>query len=277
MHWLMTACLAGGISLAGGLAAAADEAPRRVLSMNLCTDQLAMLLAAPDQLISVSYLAQNPRISAMARQAQAFEANHGLAEEIFLLQPDLVLAGSFTTPATVALLRRLGKRVEVFQPENDFDDLRTNLRRMGTVLGREAEAGAIVAHFDADLEALRSPDDHLRPRAAMYAANGYSTGPDSLSGKIIDAAGFANIGVELGLGAGGMIPLEVLMMADPDLVVTSQPYPRASRAEEVLDHPGLVALKARAPSRVISDRDWVCGTPHVLRAIQNLAAARKAM
>ena len=40
IRWLMVACLAGGL----GLPAGADEPPRRVLSMNLCTDQLAMLL-----------------------------------------------------------------------------------------------------------------------------------------------------------------------------------------------------------------------------------------
>ena len=46
--------------------AAAQEAPARVVSMNLCTDQLAMLLAAPGQLLSVSKLARDPMSSAMA-------------------------------------------------------------------------------------------------------------------------------------------------------------------------------------------------------------------
>ena len=48
----------------------AVAAPRRVVSMNLCTDQVAMLLAAPGQLISVSDLAQDPRMSPMARSEE---------------------------------------------------------------------------------------------------------------------------------------------------------------------------------------------------------------
>lgn len=112
MRWLLAACLAGGLAVC-----AKAEPPQRVLSMNLCTDQLAMLLAAPGQLISVSYLAQDPRASVMAEEAMTYDVNHGLAEEIFLLQPDLVLAGSFTTPATTALLRRLASRSRFSRPK----------------------------------------------------------------------------------------------------------------------------------------------------------------
>ena len=39
--------------------------PARVVSINLCTDQLAMLLAAPGQLLSVSHLAREPQSSSM--------------------------------------------------------------------------------------------------------------------------------------------------------------------------------------------------------------------
>ena len=52
----------------------ADPAPRRVVSINLCTDQLAMMLAAPGQLVSVSQLAGDPHSSAMAEAGEASEA-----------------------------------------------------------------------------------------------------------------------------------------------------------------------------------------------------------
>ncbi|WP_354002086.1 hypothetical protein [Pseudotabrizicola sediminis] len=56
--------------------------PQRVVSINLCTDQLAMLLAEPGQLISVSFLAQDPRSSVMVDEALACPANRALAEEV---------------------------------------------------------------------------------------------------------------------------------------------------------------------------------------------------
>lgn len=42
--------------------------------MNLCADQLAILLAGPGQLRSVSFLAADPRASAMAEAAREMPA-----------------------------------------------------------------------------------------------------------------------------------------------------------------------------------------------------------
>src|SRR6056300_563463 len=62
----------------------AQTTPLRVVSMNLCTDQLAMMLADEGQLISVSDIATDPNMSPMAEAARAYPINHGQAEEIFL-------------------------------------------------------------------------------------------------------------------------------------------------------------------------------------------------
>lgn len=264
--------LAVCVALGPGLPAFA--APQRVVSMNLCTDQLAMMLAAPGQLVSVSYLAQDPRSSTMVEKALAYPVNHGLAEEIYRLRPDLVLAGAYSTQATVAMLRRLDIPVEIFPPEADFDGIRGNLRRMGELLGRKDEAEAQIAAFDEGLAALT---DHIatRPRAALYEANGYSTGADSLAGRIIEAAGLHNIATEAGLSGGGVLALEQLVLANPTIVIRGRVYEGASRSEEILDHPAVALLAERAGEAVIADRDWVCGTPRVLAAIAKLREVRQ--
>ncbi|MFN3526228.1 MAG: ABC transporter substrate-binding protein [Paracoccus sp. (in: a-proteobacteria)] len=272
MRALALACLAAVPVLSPVRAADAPPAPARVVSMNLCTDQLALLIAGPGQLVSVSYLAHDPRASAMAVEAAAIPANRGLAEDILRLAPDLVLAGSFSATATVDMLRRTGMPVEVFPPESDFDDIRTNLRRMGHALGREAQAEALVARFDADLAALSRPAG-AGGRAAIYEANGYSAGRATLAGSIVAAAGLDNVAGDLGLPHGGMLSLEELVMAAPDLLVLSRQDRGTSRAEEVLDHPALRMLAARGPVAPVTDADWVCGTPHVLRAVATLRAA----
>ncbi len=272
----LVAGLLAGLILPGFFQPAAAEPPRRVLSMNLCTDQLAMMLAAPGQLVSVSYLAQDPSASAMAVEAGRLPVNHGLAEEIFLMRPDLVLAGAWTTPETVRLLRRLDIPVEVFPIESDLAGIRANIRRMGAVLGREAQARAMLARFDADLARL-SDAQGPRPRAALYAANGYSSGSDSLAGEIVALAGFDNVADELGLPSGGVLPLETLLLSDPDLLVEGRRYAGHARAQEVLDHPALKALARGRPAEVMSDPDWVCGNPHILRAVSQLRDARLAL
>ncbi|MBK0329507.1 ABC transporter substrate-binding protein [Rhodobacteraceae bacterium F11138] len=259
-----------------GWAEIAMAQPARVVSMNLCTDQLAMLLAAPDQLYSVSYLARDPRASAMTQEAERYVVNHGLAEEIYLMQPDLVIAGAYSTRATVDMLRRLGVPVAVFDPSNSLSDVTARITQMGQVLQRQEAAARMVADFDAGLAALATNIDRA-PRAVLYYANGYTSGDNTLAGQILLAAGFANAASEMGYMAGQKLPLEVLALSDPEIVISARPYPGASRSEGILDHPVVQALRADLAGATMTDHDWVCGTPYVLRAIQGLATARKAL
>ncbi|MEM7668802.1 MAG: ABC transporter substrate-binding protein [Pseudomonadota bacterium] len=244
--------------------------------MNLCTDQLAMMLAGSGQLHSVSYIAADPRASAMVEEAGVYAINHGLAEEIYLMQPDLVIAGAFSTRATVAMLRRLDIPVVVFDPAYSLSDVRDRMLQMGEVLHRRAEAEAMVAEFDARLASLQA-EVAQRPSAVLYYANGYTSGPQTLAGQILTMAGFDNAAAEHGYSTGARMPLEVLAVTNPDAVITSQPYPGASRSEDILAHPVVRSLREANGSASITDHDWVCGTPFVLRAIERLADERDAM
>ena len=250
-----------------------EDAPKRVVSMNLCTDQLAMLLAGEGQLVSVSHLASDPRMSAMVVQASDYEMNRGLAEQIYLMQPDLVLAGNFTARASVDMLKRLGVPVVTFDPAYALEDVRARIAQMGAVLGHETRAQTMIAEFDAQLVAYRSAAE-VRPRAALYYANGYTLGDKTLAGQILAAAGLDNIAAEAGFEAGGNIPLEVLAMAQPDTVITSRTYPAASRSEEVMGHPVIEELRASRPQAGMTSSDWVCGTPFVLRAVEDMVRLR---
>lgn len=274
-HRIIAGLLAAlALAAAWSGAAIAQDRPERVVSMNVCTDQLAMLLAAPGQLYSVSDLAVDARTSAMAEQAQAYPLNHGQAEEIYLMQPDLVVAGAFTARAAVDMLRRLGLKVVVFPPAYSLDDVRDRIATMGAALGQEDKAAETIAAFDAGLAALRDEVTD-QPRAALYEANGYTTGDKTLAGEILHAAGFANVAAEAGYANGGYMPLEVLAMSAPDIVITGSAYPGASRAEELLDHPAVAHLRDTRAGPLLSDHDWVCGTPFVLRAIAGLRDARQ--
>jgi iron complex transport system substrate-binding protein len=254
---------------------AASAAPQRVVSMNLCTDQLAMLLAAPGQLVSVTRLARDRFASMMAAEAAAIPVNHGLAEEVFLLRPDLVLAGTFTTRATVAMLRRLGFEVVEFAPASSFDDVRANIRRMGEALGRATEAEALVGALDARLAETTASAGAPKPRAALHYANSYTSGSGTLADAVVTAAGLDNVAAESGVTGTARLPLEALVMAAPDLIVSGRTYDPPALAQEVMAHPALTAMKGAAGEVVVSDARWICGTPFTVEAVATLAAAAR--
>ena len=269
--------VAGALLFAApALAAPVLAAPVRVVSINLCTDQLAMMLAAPGQLVSVTHLSRDPAASVMAEAAAGYAANHGQAEEVYLMHPDLVLAGRYTAQPTVAMLRRLGIPVAVFEPANSFADLQADMLRMGQLLHRETEAGQMAADFAARLALLQAKaPTGPRPVAATWSARGYMSGRESLAGEIIETAGFDTLAERLGRDRGSFLPLEALVMADPDLVVTGRSQKGHARAEESLSHPAFRTLTGNRS--LLEDRDWICGLPSVLEATEKMGRARAAI
>jgi iron complex transport system substrate-binding protein len=133
----------------------------------------------------------------------------------------------------------------------------------------------LAARFEADLAALATRPAEGAPRAALYQAGGWSAGRASLPGEVLAAAGLGNVAEELGLAAGGFLPLEALVMAAPDLVVTGQPWPGASRAEERAAHPALQGAGRAATA--LTDRDWVCGLPQLLGPIAAMVELRRSL
>lgn len=256
--------------------ALATEKPKRVVSMNLCTDQMAMLIADPGQLYSVSSLAADPDSSVLADEAGKYLLNHGLAEEIFLMQPDLVLVGTYTTRTTVELLRRLGFRVEEFAPDNSFDDVRSSLRRMGDLLGRQQRAASLIAEMDAGLAQLAA-NTVPNKTVALYYANSYTTGGGTLADAIVKAAGLSNIADTLALEGLARLPLELLLTAKPDLIVAGDNhYEAPALAQQNFVHPAYRSLAKTARAVAIPDKYTICGAPFTLQAARILQDAARA-
>lgn len=261
--------------IAAAFPAVAADKPQRIVSLNLCTDQLLMMLVEPKRIAAVSYLARRRDTSALYAEASRIPITHGQAEEVFTLQPDLVLAGKYTRRPTVDILKRLGERVEEFDLSHSFADIRANLRRMGDLVGERDKAEALIAEFDADLKRFRDDRPAHRPLAALYYANAYTAGGDTLAGEMLEASGMRNLGAELGLKQIKELPLEVLVMANPELVVKGRSFDPPALAQEVFEHPALKFLQKRSQETVVADKYAVCGTPFVLRVVSELAEARK--
>jgi iron complex transport system substrate-binding protein len=254
-------------------ASAALADPQRVVSLNVCTDQMAMLVAAEGQLYSVSHLAADPSVSTMADTAQRYAINYGLAEEIFMMKPDLVLAGTYTTRSTVELLRKLGIAVEEFSPATSFDEVRADFRRMGQLLGREEKVQSILAGFDAELAALAAQPPTGKS-VALYYANSYTSGSGTLVDAVVEVAGVDNIGRRLGLSGTAKLPLEALILANPDIIVLGDhQYSRPALAQANFSHPAFEAFISDKTVLTIPPPATICGGPFTVDAARVLRIA----
>lgn len=258
-------------------ATAHAEAARRIVSLDLCTDQLLIELADRARIAAVTHLAGDPSVSAIPEKARGLAVTRGGAEDVLRYDPDLVLAGPYGVAGSVAMLQRLGRRVVSVPQAADLDGVRAAVRLVATAIGEEAKGQAMIAGFDRRLARL-PPVRGVPPGAIIYQVGGTVSATGSLIDKALAAAGYRNMAAEYRLTRGGQVPLEVLLARPPDLLVLS------SGAEEYrtvladnLRHPALALLRARHPALELPWRLWLCGTPAVAEAIERLAAVRVAV
>ncbi|AQS42120.1 MAG: ABC transporter substrate-binding protein [Candidatus Tokpelaia hoelldobleri] len=245
--------------------------PRRVVSMNLCTDQLAMVLAAPRQLYSVTWLAVDHQVSMMTAQAEAFALNHGKAEEIYAMRPDLVLASTYSNRNTVNLLRRLGVRVEEFGPADNFTDIEADILRMGALLYEQSRAQKLAGALRGELAVLSLPRETGR---AVFYSGGLLAGAGTLPDTVLQRAGFENLGRQLHIDGTRQTTLENLVMLKPEYIIRSRPAHKSGfSAFRAKGHPAYAALLGKAKEITIPD-PMNCGGVFSVDAVRFLLEAR---
>lgn len=253
--------------------------PQRVVSLNVCTDQLAVLLLPPERIAAVSFLARDPDISYVAAQAAALPAVLGTAEEIIPLRPDLVLVGRFTTRPTVRLLRARGIPVLELDLAGSFDDIRAQVRQVARTLDVAARGEELLAEMDRRLaEAAPESSETPAPRLLTFAPGGFTAGGGTLSDAVMRAAGFANYAAARGLKGYGYLPIEIVAADPPEALVGGRERPGyPSMAGRLLSHPALArSIPEQARIRIPGSL-WSCGGPFTAEAVTRLAAARRAL
>lgn len=254
--------------------------PVRIVSMNLCTDQLLMLLVARKHIAAVSYLAIDPHSSAMAEQAVGLTINYGQAEEILSLAPDLILAGTFTTRPTVFLLQKLGYPVVELPVANNLPAIRNNIRIVAKAVGEIKRGETLIIRFDRQLTALTQSlmidQPTVKPLAVLYWANSYTSGIGTLANAVLEVSGLTNFAVQLEIHGTRQLSLEGLLMAQPDVLIAGRIRENEpALANEIFRHPALRQAFAHKPLVRIADYLWVCGTPFIIEAITQLVEVRQ--
>jgi iron complex transport system substrate-binding protein len=237
-------------------AADAPGKPQRIVSLNMCVDELVLRLAQPQNVASVTWLSRDPGNSNVADAAARIPVNHGLAEEIIPLQSDLVIAGVYTARPAVAMLKRTDVPVSEVDVPKNLQDVRRQIRNVAALIGEPERGERLVGAMDARLAALPTPPSQ-RPRAIVLNPNGATVGKGTLVDEIMTRAGLTNVAAELGIDNYGQIPLETVVANAVDVLILS-----ASRdgppalATEILRHPVLSALADRTRLVVLPGRLW---------------------
>jgi len=256
--------IASAISLAALAAPLHSAPPRRVASLNLCTDELVLLLADPRQILSVTHLGQSEAETPLWRSALRYRRNDGSLLSVAEGRPDLVLTmgGSGRDPARLA--RRLGMRIVDLSYPTRLADMKRAVVTVAAALGRPEHGRRIIAAM-ARLEAgapARAAD------AVWLGGGGRSVASTGLAAEWMRLAGLRQRPL-----AGDRIGLEQLLVRPPAVLVRSDYRAgQYSGEQRWLAHP--LAARARPGRSVRTDgRLWTCMGPLMIGEIVRLRAA----
>jgi iron complex transport system substrate-binding protein len=250
---------------------AAAAAPQRVVSANLCGDQLLLALADPDQIASLSPFAGDPDLSFLAERARAFPHNRGSVEDIIRLEADLVLIGPYDGSYARALLQAKAVPFVVLEPWQSLAAGRTQILQLAGQLGHLERGAALIARIDAALTSVTNMVTNRRS-ALVLERRGYVIGPGSWLQEVIAKTGLSDGAAAIGMRGQGFVSLERLIAGRPDYLIVSQSDPSLSdQGQALLAHPALQALYPSAVRLVAPDRLTICAGPSTPELIDYLA------
>ena len=261
----------GGIAMVS-LPAAATDAPRRIVSVNMCADQLLLALADPGQIAALSWNAARPALSFYADRAVDFPTTRGEAEDVIVRQPDLVLAGPFAGGVAKAAMLRAGLRVVELDVPEDLEAAARQLEDFGGLIGQGARGRVEASKLRAAARESGTGEGHRRLRALYLQRRGIATGRGTMMDALMRAAGLENAVGEAGYAR---IGIEDLATIDADLLILDGQGLRADgdaadQGAAILAHP--VASIRFPPERrvIVPQSELICAGPALARALERL-------
>lgn len=262
--------------LALGATSAGAAPPQRIVSLNVCVDQILLDLVPRERIAAVTHLATDPLTVAYPARAAGIATTKGAAEDVLAMDPDLIIAGAYTTTATVSLLRRIGRRVVVVSQPSRIEGVAALIREIGAAAEEPQRADTLVAAMGARLDRVRRDKATApHPTAIVYQVNNYVSASGGLIDDAMAIAGFRNGAADLKTARNGQIGVEALLAAPPDLLIlASGPTTYRTAVADNLRHPALARLAERVPTHVVPWPLWLCGTHHIGDAVEALARLR---
>lgn len=247
----------------------APERPMRIVSLDYCADQYVLELADREQILAVSPHA-GADYSYMRAAAEGVPRVRPSAEDVLVLQPDLVVRSYGGGPNAAAFFERAGVPVlQLGWTETVAGDgpgtITATIRHLASGLGQEARGETLVAQFEARLAALQTQG---AGQSALYVTpGGVTSGPGSLIHEMLIAAGLANFETAPGWHP---IPLEQLAREAPDRFVFAS-FEGGAGPWSAARHPLLARQLRSSPVTEIEGAWTACGGWFLMDAVEALA------
>lgn len=274
LPWMAIA-LAAALSGCGSEFAGPGSIParaQRIVSLDFCADQYVLKFVERDRILAVSPDAER-EFSYMRDAAAGLPTVRPVAEDVLILQPDLVVRSYGGGPRASVLFERAGVPVYDVPWAQEIEEILEVTRETARALGSAEQGLAVADEMQGRLTSLRARASGMN--VLYMTPTGVTSGPGSLIHEMIGAAGLENFQARPGWWP---IPLERLAYERPDLVAVAF-------YESLADHPHAWSAIRHPVARAQLENETVipiegawtaCGAWFLMDAVESLARASDA-
>ena len=185
---------------------------KTIVSLDFCADQYVLKFAERENILALSPDAE-AGFSYMRGDAKGVPKVRPRAEDILLLQPDIVVRTYGGGPNAAAFFERAGIKVVQISYAGDLAGVKQSILDASRELGAAERGAALVAEMENHLSALAPASN--QSTILYMTSKGAVAGENTLIGELLGLAGFENFRAAPGWGS---LPLERLAYESPDVI-----------------------------------------------------------
>ncbi|WP_422356975.1 ABC transporter substrate-binding protein [Qipengyuania flava] len=264
------ACLL--LSACSQVAERGADAPRRIVSLDYCADQYVLKFADREDILALSPDA-GKRFSYMRAAAEGIPTVRPRTADVLALQPDLVVRTYGGGHDIADFMKEPGVPVVQIGFPQSIAEVRDEVLRVGTELGKPDEAEKLVADMDRRLKALAERSGPQREVLYMTPA-GVTAGEGTLVHELFVAAGLENFQDRPGWNP---LPLERLAYERPDLIAAAFFESQTNHVDNwsAARHPVARAQLLELPVVPLEGAWTSCGGWFLIDAVEALAEGKE--
>jgi iron complex transport system substrate-binding protein len=272
---------AGVLHLTDGLGRSVqfDQPAQRIVSIAPSNTEILFAIGAGSQVVGRDEFSDYPE---QAKQLRSVGGGFGAIdmETLVSLKPDLVLASQLTPAEQVQAIEALGMKVYLLANPQDLEGMFENLKIIGQITGRGAEAQKIINQLKSRVAAVDEmvAKAELKP-SVFYELDStdqnapWTAGSGSFIDTLISRSGGENLGARL-KDAYSQISIEQLLVENPDVIVVGDYTWGGVTAENVLARASWADLDAVKQGKVYVFDDNLVSRPGP-RMVDGLEAMTK--
>jgi iron complex transport system substrate-binding protein len=208
-----------------------DAPPMKIHSLSLGHSEILAALVDFDRLTAVYSFFVDEEQSNIAELSSDSLMIGFDPEEVVALEPEVIIASSFTNADTVALMTGAGIPIARAALENSPVGNVPNILLMGYLVGAEVKAIELADELISRMQFISDVlDSDTQPRVLSVSkwTSAFAAGSGSTEGRIIEQAGGINAAADLGIEGHQQVSIESIAAINPDVIIVPQPLDGAN-------------------------------------------------